>query len=212
MLAVIVCLAGVAAILIAAEVLWRLKILRGEYQRKFVHIGAGTFIAFWPWLISFHDIQLISLAMLAAIIFVQQYKLLHFTSEPKRLSYGFIFFALAVLLVSLLTDNKLYFALAILNMSLADGFAALAGQRYGKNWRYLILTHSKTVVGSMTFWFVSVCILGVGLLFSNILMPHYLPLLLFLPPLLAIVENLPGIGSDNIFVPLAVVLILKAVG
>ena len=84
MLAVIACLAGVALILIIAEILWRKKILRGEYQRKFVHILAGTFIAFWPWIITFRQIQIISLLMLGAILLVQHYKLLHFTSEPKR--------------------------------------------------------------------------------------------------------------------------------
>jgi len=211
MLAILACLAGVAAILISAEILWRKKILRGEYQRKFVHILVGTFVAFWPWLISFRAIQLLALLMLFCVSIVQHYKLFHFTKEPARVSYGFIFFALAVLATSLITNNKLFFALAILNMSLADGFAAVVGQKYGKPWRYLILTHRKTVVGTMTFWFISLLILGTGLLFSANLMPHYLPLLLFLPPLLVILENLPGLGSDNIFVPLAVVIVLNLV-
>lgn len=211
MLAVIACLAGIAAILVAAEILWRQKILRGEYQRKFVHIGVGTFVAFWPWLISFKAIQLLGLLMLVTIIFVQQRKLFHFTREPVRISYGFVFFALAILTVSLLTNNKVIFAIAILNMALADGLAAVAGHMYGRRWKYLILTHTKTVVGSMTFWFVSLCILGTGLLFSANLMPNYLPLLIFLPPALMIIENIPGLGSDNVFVPLATVVVLKLI-
>jgi dolichol kinase len=209
MLAVIVCLAGIDLILMVAEILWRRKILRGEYQRKFVHITAGTFIAFWPWLISFRSIQLIGLAMLAGILFVQAHKMLHFTSDPGRVTYGFVFFAVAVILISLLTNNRLFFALAILNMSLADGFAAIVGQKYGKNWEYYVFSHTKTVIGSMTFWLVSLGIFGIGLLFSPAAASHYLALLLFLPPLLTIAENVPGVGSDNIFVPLAAILVLN---
>ena len=211
MLAVIACLAGLALILVIAEILWRKKILRGEYQRKFVHMLAGTFIAFWPWIITFQQIQIISLVMLATILVVQHYKLLHFTSEPKRVSYGFVFFALAVLITSILADNKLIFCLAILNMALADGVAAIVGHKYGKGWHYVILTHTKTVVGSMAFWATSLFIFGIGLLFSPILADHYLGLLLFLPPILLIAENLPGLGSDNIFVPLVTVLVLNSV-
>jgi phytol kinase len=211
MLAVLACLAGIATILVLAEILWQKKILRGEYQRKFVHISSGTFIAFWPWIISFRWVQLISLVMLIIVFFVQHFKLLHFTSEPKRVSYGFVFFALAVLLASIITSNKLIFTLAILNMALADGLAAVVGQKYGKNWRYKVLTHTKTVLGSMTFWLVSLCIFGVWLLFSPAFAVYYFPLLLFLPPFLMTVENIPGLGSDNIFIPMAVILVLSAI-
>lgn len=208
MLAVIACLAGITLILVAAEAFWRKKILRGEYQRKFVHILAGTFIAFWPWIISFRQIQVISLVMLGAIIIVQRYKLMHFTQEPKRAGYGFVFFAMGILITSTLTDNNVIFALAVLNMSLADGIAAIVGEKFGKDWHYMILTHTKTVLGSMAFWLTSLCIFGFGVLFSPTLANHYAGILLFLPPLLLIAENLPGLGADNIFVPVLTVVIL----
>ncbi|HLB66329.1 MAG TPA: hypothetical protein VJJ78_01905, partial [Candidatus Saccharimonadales bacterium] len=63
MLAVIACLAGIFAILVIEEIFYKRKILQGEYLRKFVHISAGSFIAFWPWLISWRAIQLIGVLM-----------------------------------------------------------------------------------------------------------------------------------------------------
>ena len=209
MLKAALCLIGIVLIVCVAEVLYRRKILRGEYQRKFIHITSGTFIAFWPWLISFKSIEVAGALLVVGSVINHWLKAFHYSSDLNRHTYGDIFFALAILLTSLATHNKLFFALAILNMALADGLAAVVGQKYGKNWRYMILTHTKTVIGSMTFWLISLCIFGVGLLFSPVLMPHYFLLILLLPPLLAILENFPGLGSDNIFVPIVVVLILN---
>lgn len=211
MLAAFACVAGLALILTVGEMLWNRKILRGEYQRKFDHILIGSFVAFWPWIISFRTIQIISAFMIAVALFNHLHKTFHYGNNLGRHTYGDIFFALGIMLVSLLTGDKLFFALAILNMALADGLAAIAGRRYGKNWRYLVLTHTKTVIGSMTFWLVSLCIFGIGLLFSSDLAVHYLPLILFLPPALMLVENIPGLGADNVFVPLVVILVLNAI-
>jgi dolichol kinase len=105
----------------------------------------------------------------------------------------------------------MFFTLAILTMALADGLAAVIGQNYGSQWRYKVFHQLKTVVGSMTFWFVSTCILGAGLLYAHdvINFNHYVLLVLVLPPVLTIVENVVGLGLDNIFVPLAVIIALQ---
>lgn len=211
MLKAFACFAGVFFIVLVAEILYRQNILKGEYQRKFIHITAGTFIAIWPWIIGFRSIRYLGAFMLIGALINYWHKQFHYSENLNRHTYGDIFFALAVFLTASLTTNKLYFTLAILNLALADGFAAVIGKKYGKNWGYMVLTHSKTVVGSMAFWIVSLCIFGVGLPFAPNLMPHYLPLLLSLPPALTIIENIPGLGSDNIFVPLAVVLILNSI-
>jgi hypothetical protein len=68
MLAVTACLIGIFALLIIAELLGKHRILKGEYHRKFLHIAAGSFIAFWPWLISWEAIEIIGLVMLAVMV------------------------------------------------------------------------------------------------------------------------------------------------
>ena len=211
MLAVITCLGGIFAILIISEILYKQKILQGEYLRKFVHISSGTFIAFWPWLISWRQIQAISLAMLAVVICNHRRKTIHMGGNIKRRTYGGMLFPVGVLASALLTQNKFFFALAVLHLALADGLAAVIGITYGKKVSYKIFHQAKTLVGTATFWLASLCILGVGLLFAHdyISFNHYVLLLVFLPPVLAFLENLAVLGLDNVVVPVAVVLALQ---
>lgn len=213
MLAVIICLGGIFAILVTGEILYKQKILEGEYLRKFVHISSGTFIAFWPWLVSWRQIQAISLAMLAVVIFNHRSKTIHMGGNIARQTYGGMLLPVGVLACALLTDIKIFFALAVLHMALADGLAAVIGTAYGKKYEYKVFHQLKTLVGSMTFWLVSVCILGIGLLFVHdiISFQHYALLLIFLPPILAFLENLAVFGFDNVVVPVAVVLALQLV-
>lgn len=213
MFAVIACLVGICIILAAAELLWRRKILEGEEQRKFVHISVGLFVAFWPWLISWRSIQLIGVAMLVGVLANRLHKILHFSGNIRMDSYGDICFALAIILVASLTTVPLFFALAILHLALADGLAAVIGKNFGKDWRYKVFHQLKTVIGSMTFWFLSVCILGTGLLFANDLIPFhtYVLLVVALPPVLTVLENVTGLGLDNVVVPMAVIIALQLV-
>lgn len=213
MLAVIFCLAGVFGLLVIADILWRYKILKGENQRKFTHISVATFAAFWPWLISWRSIQLIALAMAVGVVINRRRQWLHLRGIKKREreTYGDVLLALAILMIALLTTTKIFFALAILNMSLADGLAAVVGANFGLQWRYKVFHQVKTVVGSMTFWLVSLCILASGLLYAHNIIDfsHYVVILLVLPPVLTVVENVTGLGLDNIFVPLAVLIALQ---
>ena len=211
MLAVIACLAGIFTILVIEEIFYKRKILQGEYLRKFVHISAGSFIAFWPWLISWRAIQLIGVLMVVIIWLNHRLKTFHASGEVERKTYGFYLFALAVIITPWLTHNKIFFALAMLNMAIADGMAAVIGTAYGKRYEYWVFHQLKTVVGTMAFWFVSFCILGVGLLFlhNSLSFSHYALLLILLPPILAGLENLGGLGSDNVIVPIAVILALQ---
>jgi len=211
MLAVIACLGGIFAILVISEILYKQKILHGEYLRKFVHISSSSFIAFWPWLISWRTIELISLAMLAVVIFNHRIRVIHISGNIARKTYGGMLLPVGVLSCALLTNIKIFFALAILHMALADGLAAVIGTAYGKKFRYKIFHQLKTLIGSMTFWLVSLCILGTGLLFlsDSLSFTHYALLIIVLPPILAFLENLAVLGFDNVVVPVAVVLALQ---
>lgn len=205
---IITCLAGIFAILVAEEIFYKQKILQGEYLRKFVHISAGTFIACWPWLISWRAIQIISLAMLAVVLINHRIHKIHMSDGIERLTYGGVLFPVAVLICALLTNVKIFFALAMLHLAIADGLAAVVGTAYGKKLGYHIFGQLKTIPGTAAFWLTSLCILGIGLMFVRDLMPfnNYLILILILPPVLAVLENLAVLGLDNVVVPVAVIL------
>jgi phytol kinase len=207
MLNIFACLGGLVIILLLSELIFQNKILKGENERKFVHICAGTFIAFWPWLISWKSIQLIGMAMIIVVLLNRTKDYLHILGGVRTRYYGDVFLALAVVLTAMLTTNKVFFAIAILNISLADGFAAIIGVNFGKNWAYKVFGQTKTVLGTMTFWVVSLTILGIAVPLANGAIPynHYVWLLVLLPPFLTFLENISIWGTDNIVLPVAVI-------
>lgn len=211
MLAVIACLAGLFILLVIAELLGKHRILKGEYQRKFLHITAGTFIAFWPWLISWGAIQALAVAMLAVVLAGRYRNILSHNGHVRRVTYGDIFLALAVLACSFISHNRIFFALAILEVAVADGLAAIAGMNAGKQWGYKVFGYKKTLIGSMVFWIASAEILTAGLLASHDIFSFqsYYYLLLLLPPALTLIENLAIYGVDNFIIPILTIAILR---
>ena len=211
MVSIFLCLLGVMFILIAGNILFERNLIKGEYSRKFVHILVGSFVAFWPWLMSWRTIQVIGLLMLAVVYMNHSRKFFTFSKGIHRKTYGDYFYAITISLCALLTTNKVFFALAILHLALADGLAAIIGTEFGKMWRYKLFGQTKTILGSMAFWFTSLYILGLGVLFtnSNISFNSYALLILLLPPVLTAIENFAVLGLDNIIVPLVVLLALS---
>ncbi|MDB5161198.1 MAG: dolichol kinase [Candidatus Saccharibacteria bacterium] len=205
------CFVGSLSLLVISEYLYKYKLLIAEDRRKFVHITVGTFIAFWPWLIGWRTIQAIGLLMALGVAVNRRYDIFRYSKGIHRKTYGEYYFALAVTFCALLTTNKLFFALAVLHMALADGLAAITGKHFGKKLRYKVFTQDKTLVGTMTFWFVSLCILGIGIPFAHnyIDYNHYYWLIGLLPPALALTENFAVFGLDDIAIPVVVVLVLN---
>jgi dolichol kinase len=96
-------------------------------------------------------------------------------------------------------------------MALADGLAAVIGSTAGKNWGYKVFGHPKTVIGSMAFWLTSVCVVGAGIVLigNTVDFTHYALLIIFLPPILTVLENVAICGTDNIVIPVAVIIALN---
>jgi dolichol kinase len=211
LLKIIICLSGIAAILILAEILWRHKVLKGEYERKLVHILAGIFIASWPWLVSWRTIQLLGLTILAGVLINRKLKFLHATNGLRFKFYSDCYYAIAITACAFITTQKAFFAVAILTMTLADGFAAIAGCMVGKKWRYKVFGQTKTVIGSMAFWLTAMCVMGAGIVLigDTIEFTRYALLIIFLPPGLMVLENVAIYGTDNIVIPVAVLIALN---
>jgi dolichol kinase len=211
MLAVILSLFAILAVLLLDEYLWRRKIIHGELKRKLVHIAVTSFVAFWPWFMGWKTIQLIGIAMVLVLLVNRQIKVLHYLGGIRQQTYGDVFLALSITTTALITDEKIFFAVAMLHVALADGFAAMIGTKYGRKWSYKVFGQTKTVFGSMTFWIVSLCILGICLLPAHSLIPfsHYALLLILLPPILTATENLAVWGTDNLAIPIIVLTALQ---
>ena len=109
-------------------------------------------------------------------------------------------------IIALMTTNKWIYAAALLQMSLADGLAAVIGTKYGGRYKYLVFGHPKSLAGTVTFFVVSFTVLVV----FNGHFPNELSLLLIFGISLfaSFLENIFIMGLDNLLVPLFVALVL----
>jgi phytol kinase len=204
-MALIFTLVVIFILLVASEFWWRKHAVHGEFSRKFTHITVGSFVAFWPFFLSWNEIRFLSLSFFVVVAiskYLHIFKAIHSVQRP---TWGELYFALAVGAVSVVTHNKWIYMASLLQMSLADGLAAVMGVRYGKQ-SYLVFGHTKSLVGSLTFFIVSLAILV-----SFIELSGVQPGLLFVigtAAAAAIVENLAARGLDNLIVPLLVAILL----
>lgn len=210
-MSLLIALAVTFFIVALAELLWHTKKIEGETARKFVHIAVGTFVAFWPYFMDWHEIQLMSLAFVIVIAISWKANVFRAVHNVKRRTWGELLFPIGIGVSALIAPPAIIFTAAILHLSLADGFAAIIGLKYGKVRRYSIRNYSKSVAGTLTFWLISTAIIVVTVALSpNGLTWPLVPLLVWLPLAATLVENVAVAGTDNIFVPILVIVVLQA--
>lgn len=198
-LALTIC--AVLLLLVANEWWWRRRGARGEWSRKFVHITVGSFVAFWPYYLGWNEIRAMSIAFLLAVgvsRYFNVFKAIHSVTRP---TWGELFFAAAVGLVTFITDQPAVYAAALLQMSLADGLAAVVGTRFGSGNDYHVLGALKSLAGSGTFLLVSyVIVLSFSVFSAHVAIPYCLAIAALATGL----ENIGLRGADNLLVPLFV--------
>lgn len=195
----------VFAILLGSEWWWRKRISHGEFSRKFVHITVGSFVAFWPFFLSWNEIRILSLSFLVVIGLSKYFHVFKAIHSVQRPTLGELYFALAVGALTYVTQNEWIYMAALLQMSLADGFAAVAGVRFGRQ-SYLMFSHRKTLVGSATFFVTSLAIL---VAYGQLADVHMAPAFIVgAAALVAVIENFGVAGLDNLLVPLIVATLL----
>lgn len=188
------------------ELWWRKHPIHSELSRKFIHVSVGSFVAFWPYFLSWRQIQLLGVAFLIVVAISKYFHIFQAIHSVQRPTWGEILFAVAVGANTLITHNKAIYAAALLQMSLADGMAAVIGTRYGNRQKYTIFGYTKSLLGTLTFFVISFAVL---LGFSHYSNTHIaLPWIAGIAAVASIIENLAIRGLDNLLVPLAVALFL----
>lgn len=206
---IIITIALIALVLIFNEIWWRRKNIHSELSRKFVHITVGSFVAFWPFFLSFRQIELLSLAFLVVVLISKYLNIFSAIHSVQRPTWGEIYFALAVGGVAFIATNKWIFMAALLQMSLADGFAALVGTKYAKRGKYSVFGHTKSVIGSFAFFVTSLAILLAYTLFApNV---EFEISYLILSAGLMVLENISFYGLDNLVVPVVTAVVLRSI-
>lgn len=198
-------------ILLLSEVLWRKRIMRGEYSRKFVHIGAGLFTASWAWFLSWRQIVVLAAAGGLVLLTSRLLRIFHGINDVKRKSYGDVFSSCGIMIAAAIAkDNKWLFACSVLMMVLADGLAAVIGTKYGMKTKYKVFGFTKTLVGTATFVAVAslVCVsyvLAVKAPGSSVVTSL---MVVGIAAGLAASENALPYGLDNVALPAACALLL----
>jgi phytol kinase len=206
MISLLLAVATVFVLLLINELWWRNHDVRTEFGRKFVHVTVGSFVAFWPFFLSWHQIEGLSVAFLVVVIASKYLRLFQAIHSVQRPTWGELFFAVAVGSVALVTHDKWIYAAALMQMALADGLAAIVGVQYGNRVKYLVFKHPKSVIGTFAFFLVSLAILlsysswsGRSLTIAYIMVVSLAATAL---------ENVAVWGLDNLLVPLLVAVLL----
>jgi len=195
-------------ILVFAEYLSRYKGVHSELTRKIVHVLVGMFVAFWPFFLSWRQIQVLSLMFLVVVIVSIRLNLFGSIHAVSRNSWGEVLFAVIIGILAFISTDPWVFAAAMLHLSLADGLAAVVGLAYGDHNSYRILGRTKSLAGSLAFFFTSATIMFWYVSFSGA--EASAVVLLWLPVVATIAENLSGEGTDNLVIPLLVALVLTS--
>jgi phytol kinase len=206
MISLVLTLLGVATLVFTGEYLRKVHLFQSEVTRKFIHISVASFAATWPFYLEWNQIYLISMLMLLGNIvtrFMGMFKAIHGVS---RRTWGEIFYGVGIGMTALLSQNAWAFAAAMLVMGLADGLAALVGTLVDGLRHYKVLGHRKSIGGTLTFFVTTLIILFACATIGHL--PASALTLIGLAIAATIAENVAVAGTDNLVVPLIIVIIL----
>ena len=208
MIELFIALVGVCLLVVTGEYLRRVHLFHSEVTRKFIHITVASFVASWPFFMEWNQIYLVSMLMFVGILLSRFLHLFRAIHGVNRRTWGELFFAMSIGICAVLGQSAWGFAAAMLVMGVADGFAALVGTLLNNTHRYKVLGHFKSREGTATFFFISLIILTACAVIGGL--SPTVSKMLILAALTTVLENVSVAGTDNLFVPLAVVVFITA--
>lgn len=207
---------GIALLLVFNELNYRRLRLSSEITRKFAHFTATLAVVPFPYIIPSHwYVLILALLFFAVLFFSQHTKQLNSIHGIHRKSIGSYLLPLSIyttFLISSLLENKFLFILPMLILAISDPMAAILGINLKKmNGRIKLFGRklNKTWLGSASFLISSFIISIIAFYFHYEMFgfkTFWLSLLLAVTGTLA--ELVSWRGSDNITIPLSVLIIL----
>lgn len=215
MIKLLVALVPVGIILLLSEYLWRKQIIKGERARKFIHILAGIWIAFWPFYLPFDGIFILGCVSLTLLLYSRSNHLFQAIYAVKRRTYGEIFYALTIIICSYFGTEPWIFTIALLLLALADGGAAVVGRFAGIRNQYLLFGNKnlrKSIAGTFAFLIFAYISVGIGWLIGggDVMKENLVIGFLVLPLGATLLENISPYGLDNLFTPLFATILLNS--
>ncbi len=199
----------VGAVALAAELLRRRGVLRGESARTFVHVGIGLVAIPTVLLFSGWRMAVIPPLVFTAVNFaIYRFRLVPTLGDDPT-NPGIVFFPISFAALLALCfrpgspDDLAHVAVAgLLAMALGDAAANVCGKRYGTR-RFSIFGASRTMEGSLAMFLVSGAAIAGTLWGMGALEPHPAAAFgLVVGTAAAGLEAVSPFGTDNLTVPL----------
>lgn len=209
-------LIGISVLLIFNELNYRRLQIKGEITRKFAHFAATLAVVPFPYIFPSHWYILVLASIFFAVLFFSQYGTqLNSIHDIERKSIGSYLLPVAIYLTFLIADlshNKFIFILPMLILAVSDPMASILGMNIvNYNGKIKLFGHklAKTWLGTGAF-FISSFIISVIAFYFHFqqfdVKTFWLTMLIAATGTLA--ELISWRGSDNLTIPLSVVLVL----
>ena len=187
------------------QLLFHWRLIVGEYSRKLIHILSALWMATWQFQLTQLEITYLCFALFLAILFAKQNKWFNSIFGVDRSTYGELFFVAGILFANLVFAHPMVYALAVANLGLADGLAAIVGTQYGKQ-KYRVFGATKSLIGMFTSFAVAALTGSVFWIFAIDYNPGILFMATHVIATSAVISGLEFVsfkGLDNITIPLA---------
>ena len=209
-------LVGIVLLLVFNELNYRRLNLKGEFTRKFAHFAATLAVVPFPYIFPSHWYVLVLAFLFFAVLFITQYsKQLKSIHDIERKSVGSYLLPLSIyitFLISSLLENKFIFILPMLILAVCDPMAAILGINVKNyNGRVVLFGHKfdKTWLGSGAFLITSFVISIIAFYFHfQVFDLQTFWLALAIAVVSTLSEFFSWRGSDNLSIPLSVMLVL----
>lgn len=203
-------------VLLMGEAIYRLFKRGASWSRSFAHLAAGLISLPYPWLFTSHWWVLI-LAIQSSLVLWITHRLKKLPSHHRiagKSAGSYLFFASLYLcfIASSYTGRKELFVVPMLVLSFSDVAAALIGRRIGKRSIQRRKTDGgtgKTLEGSSAFFIITLIVLFLSYYYYiqwNLAASISMALLLTI--LSTTIEAFSPNGTDNIFVPFTILIIM----
>lgn len=197
---------AILALMICAELWFKIGKPPVEYTRKLVHLGSGFITLSFCFLFSSHWSILILCVLFVALLSVTRYLgILKSVHAIKRKSEGALYFPLATYLAFLFSwflGQPAFYFIAIAVLSTSDTIAALVGGHYGLN-KYHAEDDKKSIEGSVMFFLSCYLIVHITLLlWTDTTRINCVLAALWVAVLATLFEAISVRGTDNFWIPI----------
>ncbi|MFW5760329.1 MAG: hypothetical protein ACOCXH_05055 [Cyclobacteriaceae bacterium] len=209
-------LTGISLLLVFNEINYRRLKIKGEISRKFAHFVSILSTIPFPYIFTSHWYVLVLALIFFLVLFVSRHGTqLNSIHDIQRKSIGSYVLPLSIyttFLIYELTGSKLIYILPMLILAISDPMAAIVGmslEKYNHRIKIFGIDTKKSMFGSITFFISSLVISLIALYFRR---GNFDTTTIILSMAVALAgtlgEMLSWRGSDNLSIPLSIILIL----